>query len=77
MFSRFDKLVYVGISSSVKETLTILKALTRKFTLDADCALTDVAAKCVSNMTGADLYSVCADAMTNAIKRQIDFVENG
>ena len=74
---RFDKLVYVGISSSPSEQLTILKAITRKFDMDADCDLDLVSQRCKANMTGADLYSVCAEAMTNAIKREIDLIEAG
>ncbi|XP_067945563.1 uncharacterized protein [Watersipora subatra] len=74
---RFDKLVYVGISSTASERLTVLKAISRKFNLDPDCDLELVSQRCPSNMTGADLYALCADAMTNAIKRQIDLVQAG
>mgnify|MGYP001800656969 CR=1 FL=1 len=74
---RFDKLVYVGISSTPSEQLTILKAITRKFDLDPDCDLTEVSEQLPANLTGADLYSLCAEAMTNAIKRQIDQLELG
>lgn len=74
---RFDKLVYVGISSTSKEQLTILKAITRKFELDPDCELEKVANTLPSNLTGADLYSLCSEATTNCIKRMIDLVDLG
>ena len=77
MFGRFDKLVYVGISSTPSEQLTIIKAITQKFDLDPDCDLTEVSEQLPANLTGADLYSLCAEAMTNAIKRQIDQLELG
>lgn len=74
---RFDKLVYVGISSTPTEKLTILRAITRKFDLDPDCDLLSVSELLPDNLTGADLYALCAESMTNAIKRQIDLIETG
>lgn len=69
--------MYVGISSSATEKLTILKAITRKFDLDSDCDLHEISEQLTDDLTGADLYSLCADAMTNAIKRQIDLIKQG
>lgn len=33
--------------------------------------------KCPWNLTGADFYALCADAMLNAVKRQIQLLEEG
>lgn len=74
-YFRFDKLVYVGICSDPSQQLTILKAITRKFNLEPDCDLTYVSENLPPYLTGADLYSLCSEAMTNAIKRQIDLIE--
>ncbi|XP_070578424.1 peroxisomal ATPase PEX6-like [Ptychodera flava] len=68
---RFDKLLYLGVSQDKKSQLRILKALTRKFHLSASCKLEDIVEKCPMNLTGADFYSLCSDAMLNAMKRKI------
>lgn len=64
---RFDRLVYLGISKTNEEQLDILKALTRKFVLDPDCDLMEVAQDCPFNYTGADFYALCADAQLAAV----------
>ncbi|KAI5079525.1 hypothetical protein GOP47_0005004 [Adiantum capillus-veneris] len=67
---RFDKLLYVGISTDVSYRQRVLEALTRKFQLDQDVSLMDVAQVCPVTFTGADLYALCADAWMLAVKRQ-------
>src|SRR5690606_106453 len=57
---RFDKLIYLGVSSDRSSQMHILKALTRKFHLDSTLNLEDVAAKCPMNYTGADFYALCS-----------------
>jgi SpoVK/Ycf46/Vps4 family AAA+-type ATPase len=39
--------------------------------------LESVAEKCSQNLTGADLYALCADAMLGAIRRSIAAIEDG
>ncbi|XP_077989979.1 peroxisomal ATPase PEX6-like [Glandiceps talaboti] len=72
---RFDKLLYLGVSADKKSQLKIIKALTRKFQLSDNCDLEDIVEKCPMNLTGADFYSLCADAMLNAVKRKITALE--
>lgn len=36
-----------------------------------------IAEKCPKNLTGADLYALCSDAMLNALKRKITMLESG
>lgn len=39
--------------------------------------LQDVVDRCPAHMTGADLYALCSDAMTAAIKRKIALIDDG
>lgn len=48
-----------------------------RFQLDPAVKLQDVVNHCPSQMTGADLYALCSDAMTAAIKRKICFINDG
>ncbi|AGO10753.1 AaceriAGR394Wp [[Ashbya] aceris (nom. inval.)] len=66
---RFDKLLYLGISDTNEKQANILRALTRKFALDPDVSLEDLAASCPFTYTGADFYALCSDAMLNAMTR--------
>ncbi len=52
-----------------------LQALTRKFHLEPDVELAQVAAACPPTLTGADLYALCADAWMVALKRRIQQAE--
>ena len=72
---RFDRLVYLGVNDDNVAKEKILRAITRKFQLAADVDLTDIAKKCPAHLTGADLYSLCSDAMLTALRRQIDLLE--
>ncbi|XP_070180023.1 peroxisomal ATPase PEX6-like [Littorina saxatilis] len=74
---RFDKLLYLGVSTDRESQLNILTALTRKFRLDKDCSLKDVVEQCPMNMTGADFYALCADAMLSAVRAKIQLLEAG
>ncbi|KAL6720837.1 peroxisomal assembly protein [Lecanora helva] len=67
---RFDKMLYLGISDTHAKQLTILEALTRKFTMHAATSLYRVAESLPFTYTGADLYALCSDAMLKAITRQ-------
>uniref|UniRef100_A0A673Z4Z2 Peroxisomal ATPase PEX6 n=1 Tax=Salmo trutta TaxID=8032 RepID=A0A673Z4Z2_SALTR len=68
---RFDKLVYVGINEDKESQLQVLKAIVRKFKVDPSVSLQDVVERCPPQLTGADIYALCSDAMTSAIKRKI------
>ncbi|BFZ12137.1 hypothetical protein BsWGS_15176 [Bradybaena similaris] len=74
---RFDKLLYLGVSKDTESQLSILRALTKKFNLAAGLSLESVAERCPGNLTGADLYALCADAMLCAIRRKINAFESG
>lgn len=66
---RFDKMLYLGISDTHEKQRTILEALTRKFELDDDVNLAEVAEKCPFTYTGADFYALSSDSMLNAMTR--------
>lgn len=48
-----------------------------RFQLDSAVDLHDVVDRCPAHMTGADLYALCSDAMTAAIKRKIALIDDG
>lgn len=74
---RFDRLVYLGVNEDAAAKEKILRAITRKFQLSADVDLADIAKNCPANLTGADLYSLCSDAMLGALRREISILETG
>ncbi len=74
---RLDRLVYLGVNEDEAAKENILLAITRKFNLSADVNLSVVARSCPANLTGADLYALCSDAMLTALQRQIDTLERG
>ncbi|GLV42680.1 Peroxin 6 [Carabus blaptoides fortunei] len=74
---RFDKLLYVGPCTEMESKVGVLNALTRKFTRASDVNLDQVATVCPPHVTGADLYSVCANAWFTAVRRTIENIENG
>ncbi|XP_074553060.1 peroxisomal ATPase PEX6 isoform X2 [Halichoeres trimaculatus] len=74
---RFDKLVFVGINEDRESQLQVLQAVLRKFQLDPSVNLQEVVNQCPAHMSGADLYALCSDAMTAAIKRKISLIDGG
>ncbi|XP_026539880.1 peroxisome biogenesis factor 6 isoform X3 [Notechis scutatus] len=74
---RFDKLVYVGINEDRDSQLQVLSAITRKFKLDPAVNLPSVLDRCPAQLTGADLYALCSDAMMFAIRRKVEWIEEG
>lgn len=48
-----------------------------RFQLDSAVDLQEVVDRCPAHMTGADLYALCSDAMTAAIKRKIVLIDAG
>ncbi|KAF7551633.1 hypothetical protein G7Z17_g4866 [Cylindrodendrum hubeiense] len=72
---RFDKMLYLGVSDTNEKQLTILEALSRKFTLHPSVSLASVAEKLPFTYTGADFYALCSDAMLKAVTRQASGVD--
>ncbi|MCJ1279170.1 peroxisomal assembly protein [Puttea exsequens] len=72
---RFDKMLYLGVSDTHAKQLTILEALTRKFTMHPNTSLRRVAESMPFTYTGADLYALASDAMLKAITRQANAVD--
>ncbi|KAH0558724.1 hypothetical protein GP486_004628 [Trichoglossum hirsutum] len=72
---RFDKMLYLGVSDTHEKQLTILEALTRRFTLHPALSLRRIAESLPFTYTGADLYALCSDAMLKAITRQANAVD--
>lgn len=48
-----------------------------RFQLDSSVDLQEVLGRCPAHLTGADLYALCSDAMTAAIKRKVALIEEG
>uniref|UniRef100_A0A8C1HB13 Peroxisomal ATPase PEX6 n=1 Tax=Cyprinus carpio carpio TaxID=630221 RepID=A0A8C1HB13_CYPCA len=74
---RFDKLVYVGVNEDRESQLQVLKAVLRRFKVDPSVCLSEVVESCPPQLTGADLYALCSDAMMCAIKRKISRITEG
>ncbi|KAK3329407.1 hypothetical protein B0H66DRAFT_488321 [Apodospora peruviana] len=72
---RFDKMLYLGVSDTHEKQLTIMEALTRKFTLHPSVSLRAVAERLPFTYTGADFYALCSDAMLKAVTRQASAVD--
>ncbi|SNX82109.1 related to PEX6 - peroxisomal assembly protein [Melanopsichium pennsylvanicum] len=73
---RFDRMLYLSVSETHAAQLNILQALTRKFKLDPDVGnLGCIAEQCPFNLTGADFYALCSDAMLKAMTRKASEVD--
>jgi peroxin-6 len=73
---RFDRMLYLSVSETHKDQLNILQALTRKFTLDEDVGdLSVIAEQCPFNLTGADFYALCSDAMLKSMTRKASSID--
>ncbi|XP_065076031.1 peroxisomal ATPase PEX6 [Ochlerotatus camptorhynchus] len=68
---RFDKLLYVGPSTTKEDKESVLQAITSKFHLAKGLTLTKIAEGLKLDMTGADLYSICSNAWLSAVRRAI------
>jgi peroxin-6 len=73
---RFDRMLYLGLSDTHDAQLQLLQALTRKFRLHPDLDLRAVAEQCPLNLTGADFYALCADAMLKAMVGKIQHIDD-
>ncbi|BGP11179.1 peroxisomal assembly protein [Rhodotorula toruloides] len=72
---RFDRMLYLGVSNTHQAQLNIIQALTRKFKLAPETDLAKLAEKCSFNLTGADFYALCSDAMLKAMTRKAEVVD--
>ncbi|TIB99023.1 AAA-domain-containing protein [Wallemia mellicola] len=73
---RFDRMIYLDVPLSHSSQAAILEALTRKFKLEPGLdLLNDVAAHLPLNLTGADLYALCSDAMLKSMTRKVMSIE--
>ncbi|KAI0781289.1 AAA-domain-containing protein [Trametes elegans] len=72
---RFDRMLYLGVSTTHHAQLNILQALTRKFRLHPDLKLERIAEQCPFHYTGADFYALCADALLKAMSRKAEELE--
>lgn len=75
---RLDRMVYLGIA---KDKLPLLRAVTRKFELEEAGVsgaplLQTISSACPSNLTGADVAALCADAYSNAQKAHIELLDS-
>jgi hypothetical protein len=48
-----------------------------RIALSKECSLEAVVERCPANMTGADFYALCSDAMLCAIKKKVTLIEQG
>ncbi|KAI6111549.1 AAA-domain-containing protein [Pisolithus croceorrhizus] len=72
---RFDRMIYLGVSSDHNAQLAILQALTRRFKLHPAMDLYAIACQCPMTYTGADFYGLCADAILHALSRKVQILE--
>ena len=68
-------MLYLSVSDTHDAQLKIIQALTRKFKLDPDIRLENVAQLCPLNLTGADFYALCSDAMLKAMTRKAEEID--
>ncbi|KAH8319771.1 hypothetical protein KR074_005468, partial [Drosophila pseudoananassae] len=69
---RFDKLFYVGPCSTAEDKAAVLRAQTQRFALASGVDMDQIAESLKSEMSGADLYSICSNAWLSAVRRTID-----
>lgn len=70
-------MIYLDVPSTHTAQANILAALTRKFQLeDGLDLLSDVTNYLPLNLTGADLYALCSDAMLKCMTRRVMTIES-
>ena len=74
---RFDKQIYLGITTSREDRVKILKAQTRHLTLEENIDWSDLLKKLPENFTGADFYGLTSKAVMAAAERAIEEYEHG
>lgn len=68
-------MLYLGIAETIPVRLSLISALTRKFNLSSDCDLKRIVTELPNNLTGADFYALCSDAMSRSIERKITLLQ--
>lgn len=53
----------------------IIRAITRKLKLEGGFNYSELASRCPSHATGADLYALCSSATVSALRREIETLE--
>ena len=74
---RLDRLVYLGVTDDPAQQLLILRAVSAKLQLAADCDLAALAALLPPGLTGADLSSLVSEAAMAAVQRCVEAIEAG
>jgi len=74
---RFDRMVYLGVTSDPNQQLLILTALTKKLNLRSDCDLSLLCPLLPPGLTGADLSSLVSGAAMTSVQRTIENIEAG
>ncbi|XP_023031698.1 peroxisome assembly factor 2 isoform X2 [Drosophila willistoni] len=69
---RFDKLFYVGPCTTSDDKAAVLRAQTQRFAMAPNVDIAEIAQNLKSEMSGADLYSICSNAWLSAVRRTID-----
>lgn len=64
---RFDRMVRVAPPETHAQQALVLEALTRRFSLGDDVRLIDLTEQLPLTLSGADLYALCAGALTRAL----------
>ena len=67
--------MYLDVSEDAGLKEKILRAITRKLKLEESFDHREVASKCPSHATGADLYALCSSATISALRREVDSLE--
>ena len=68
---RFDKLVHIAPPQTHAQQHQVLAALTKRFSLGMDVCLAEIAERLPLTLSGADLYAICAAALTHAIDERV------
>lgn len=68
---RFDKQIYLGISTDQESRIQILKAQTRKIKLSDPFSFSTVESHIPKNFTGADFYGLTSKSIMRAAERTI------
>jgi SpoVK/Ycf46/Vps4 family AAA+-type ATPase len=71
---RFDKMVFLGIPDDFESKVKVFLAQTRKFVLDFH-GFEEVAKRCPGRYSGADIYAVCAQALSIAYLEKVKILE--
>lgn len=74
---RFDKMLYVGPCITIDDKELVVKALMKKFNLKKDLTTRKIAELIQSDVTGADLYSICSNAWLSAVRKHVKKFEDG